>query len=160
VIVVERDVAAAPFVRLITVAADGDTVWSREYAYEPQEVPRAEADSIYDGGIRSFTQFTRLDGQLSDDDAAAAYRASVTIPAVRPPVRSLHVGADGRIWLEWAAAPGAPAAWWILTREGEPVAAFEASADMTVRAVDGDALWAVETDDLDVPYVVRYEIRP
>jgi hypothetical protein len=159
VIVLRRDADMAPHIEIAALAANGDTLWSRRYQYSPQPMPRSETDSIYDARIASFREFTRLEGRLSDDEADAAYRQSVVMPETRPAVRSMLAGIDGRLWLEWGAAPHDSVTWWVLDSDGSPIGQFEVERSIAGRAAAGSSLWAVETDDLDVPYVVRYDVR-
>lgn len=159
VVILERDVDAAPFVRIVAVAPAGDTLWSREYPYEPREIPASETDSAYDVAIEAFKVFTHLEGRLSDDDAEAAFRQSASVPAHRPPVRDLRVGVDGRVWLEWSNAPGLSVTWWVLDRHGVPEAQLTTHERILFKAADARSIWAVETDALDVPYLVRYDVR-
>lgn len=158
-LVVNRAIADAPVIGVIALDEGGDTLWSRQYGYQPERMPEQEVDSIYRSRIEGFQRFTRLEGRLSDSEAEAAYRQSVQIPEYRPPVRSLLAAADGRLWLEWSAAPGAPVTWWVLDRDGGPAAQFTVPRPLAARAADGGSVWAVETDELDVPYVVRHDLR-
>ena len=159
VIVLRRDVDLAPHIEIAALAVNGDTLWSRRYRYSPQPMPRSETDSIYDAEIAGFREFTRLEGRLDDDEADAAYRQSVVMPAIRPAVRRLLAGVDGRVWLEWGVAPHDSVTWWVLDSDGSPIGQFAAARPIAARAAAGNSLWAVETDDLDVPYVVRYDVR-
>jgi hypothetical protein len=122
-------------------------------------MPRSETDSIYDAEIAGFREFTRLEGRLDANEADAAYRQSVVMPETRPAVRSMLAGVDGRLWLEWGAAPHDSVTWWVLDSGGSPIGQFEVERPIAGRAAAGNSLWAVESDDLDVPYVVRYDVR-
>jgi hypothetical protein len=158
-IVLRRDADLAPHIEITALAVNGDTLWSRRYQYSPQPMQRAETDSIYDARIASFREFTRLERRLDDEEADAAYRQSVVMPATRPAIRSMLAGVDGRLWLEWGAASHDSVTWWVLDTDGGPIGQFQVKRPVAARAAAGNSLWAVETDDLDVPYVVRYDIR-
>jgi hypothetical protein len=127
--------------------------------YQPQVLPSAEIDSILGRRISSFQSFARLEGRLSDDEAENAYRQSVPVPSYRPPLQRALVGVEGDIWLEWASAPGEGTAWWILDATGEPIASVRRAERLDIRAVGREHVWAVITDSLDVPYLVRYRIE-
>lgn len=105
------------------------------------------------------------------------------IPDFKPPFQRVHAGRDGRIWVHLH-RPGEPVPADEIdeprdsdarppTRWREPVAFDVFEPDGTylglVRApagfaiwptpiYDGDRVWAVVRDDLDVPYVVRFRI--
>jgi len=48
--------------------------------------------------------------------------------------------------------------WWRLDADGVPVARIEVPRNLGLRTYDGEHLWGVETDEYDVPYVVRLRI--
>ena len=51
--------------------------------------------------------------------------------------------------------------WWILDDEGEWTGRVEFPNGLRVLLIHGDEVWGVETDDLDVNYIVKYSIvRP
>jgi hypothetical protein len=159
-IIVERSTApeADTTVTLHAIASSGDTLWSRRFRYAPLALPAAEIDSLLAPRIEGFKRFARLERKLSDDEAELAYRESVEVPGHRPPIRSARVALDGRIWLEWNAPPGMPSDWWLLNSEGEPLTIVRPSMPISAAGVAGDHLWAVELDEMDVPYLVRYRV--
>jgi hypothetical protein len=159
-IIVERSTApeADTTVTLHAIASSGDTLWSRRFRYAPLALPAAEIDSLLAPRIEGFKRFARLERKLSDDEAELAYRESVEVPGHRPPIRSARVALDGRIWLEWNAPPGMPSDWWLLDSEGEPLTIVRPSMPISAAGVAGDHLWAVELDEMDVPYLVRYRV--
>lgn len=162
VVIVDRTAPTDPSSAHITIVSlhpAGDTIWSRSYVYQPQVLPSAEIDSILGRRISSFQSFARLEGRLSDDEAENAYRQSVPVPSYRPPLQRALVGAEGDIWLEWASAPGEGTAWWVLDATGEPIASVRRAERLDIRAVGREHVWAVITDSLDVPYLVRYRIE-
>lgn len=102
------------------------------------------------------------------------------IPETKPAFRSLDVGADGRIWVmrsmpgvriepapEPPANPNAPPA----RRWREPLAydVFEPDGRLvghlpmprrtSLRHMNGERVWGVVTDSLDVPYVTRFRLE-
>jgi hypothetical protein len=50
--------------------------------------------------------------------------------------------------------------WEVLDAAGRVVAGLEAPAALRVLAADRHQVWGVETDDVDVAYVVRYRVEP
>ena len=108
------------------------------------------------------------------------------IPDVKPAFRSVMVDADGRIWVDLYAPaepipaeeivepePGAdeapPARWREPTRfdvfepDGTYLGRIEAPRGFQTyprAAIEGDRVWAVVRDELDVPYLVRFRIEP
>lgn len=45
------------------------------------------------------------------------------------------------------------------TLDGEPIGTIALPGRLTVMAATRDAVWGMELDDLDVPYIVRYGVR-
>lgn len=103
-----------------------------------------------------------------------------SIPDVKPPFRSLFVGADGRIWvrryteavpvpeeeLEVDEAPNAlppirwrePIVYDVFEPEGRFLGTLRFPDRFDLHAARGDLAWGVLRDELDVPYAVRYRI--
>ena len=163
VLVLERPQPTSDSLAAIAVHVmdtEGTTTWSRRYPYRPTRLPEREADSLIQAripGFQSFVSITTPD--VSPQEAAEIYRGQVRAPAYRPAVRAAHLAPDGRIWIEWAGAPGAPVHWWVLRSDGEPEVSFTVPMPLDVRGVLGDCLWVVRTDSLDVPYIHRYRLR-
>jgi len=149
-----------PRVRVTSLSTSGDTLWDRRFGYSPDRIPQSEVDSILRYHVEGFQRFAALDASLSEADAERAYRQAIRIPDHRPPVAGAWVDRDGRMWLQWSAAPGLPGELWMLNSEGDPVARLTPPRRLTIQAVDREFLWATETDELDIPYLVRYRISP
>lgn len=106
------------------------------------------------------------------------------IPDTKPPFRSIRAGADGRIWVrlhqpaarieepeeETTGRPGRPVIPVLRWREPVVFDVFEADGrylgrlELPDRAelahAEGDVVWAVVRDELDVQRLVRYRIVP
>jgi len=77
---------------------------------------------------------------------------------VYPPVEELLVGNDHRVWIGLRpTSRGRP--WLVLGDAGAPDGIVTLPANSTVRAADGEHLWAIEQDELDVESVVRYRLE-
>ena len=80
------------------------------------------------------------------------------MPPTQPPVTELHIGHDGSIWLRREMTVGAASDWLVLSPEGEVVGTVALPANLKILAAEQGRLWGVETDELDVPYIVRYGV--
>jgi hypothetical protein len=160
IVIVDRstDQVSDPAVSAVALTYSGDTLWSRQFEYVPIPVAQNEVDSILEARIASFQRFTQLEGRLTDEQAAEAYRTSVQMPRHVPPIRAARLGLDGRTWLQWDAPAGVPSDVWILSPDGELLMALRPTQVLNILSVDGDYLWALELDELDVPFLVRYRI--
>ena len=111
-------------------------------------------------------------GSLRDTVAVAApeERSDLSAPLHRvlegayrdmqffPPVGDARAGADGTTWL--LVRTGVDSfEWEVLDAFGRSVARVEPPPRGRMRWADTDALWFVEHDELDIPYLVRYVIR-
>lgn len=159
VIYVERDapetLSDAEF-RVVKLSFEGDTIWAKSFLFDPNPVTDAEVDSLIEDvaeriGQRGSAQ--GAEGQAREWAAAGFYR-----PAFKPAVSDMVMGRDGSIWLQETGGDGDPALWLILDPKGEPTARVLLPEALTVLVADQEHVWGSETDDLDVPYLVRYRI--
>ena len=154
-----RDGANPPSFRVTKLTFTGDTIFSREFAYEPRPLDRTMVDSIVRGIGEMFAARPRP-GAPTPARAEALAREAIYAPAIHPPVSELVVGRDGSIWLRREDTGGEWVDWLVLSAEGEPVGIVAAPERLRVLAAERDRIWGMETDDLDVPYLVRYAVQP
>ncbi|MCC6316262.1 MAG: hypothetical protein IT361_01130 [Gemmatimonadaceae bacterium] len=134
--------------RVTAIRADGDTLWSKSYGYEPRALEKGIRDSVF----RSYE--SRL---LRSGATPQQIRDAIFLPAYRPPISAAFAGADGSLWL--ARETGAATIeYWVLDAAGHHVATARSPAKVSIRAVSGNYVWAVETDNDDVQRVARYRI--
>ena len=81
-------------------------------------------------------------------------------PPFRLPITYFQVGADESLWLLRDMAESPVAQWVVLDPEGRPRGALELPTAVRLLWLNGDTFWAVVPDELEVPWVVRYRIRP
>lgn len=134
------------------VRAGGDTVFHRRLSYTPVAMTDAYRDSLIDGRVESYRD------RPPPVDLGAIREALETEaewPDFHPPVRSVRVGLDGRVWLLREAVGGATR-WTVLEADGTPQGDVVLPPTLNVHQSDGDVLWGVETDALGVQWLVRY----
>lgn len=163
VVEVDRHAAEGPAASKFRVSATrrtGDTIFSREFAYRPvpttSEVVRSvlERTPIYQNPGPS--------AHLSPPDVPEredALRDADLVPSMLPPVTDLTVGQDSSIWLRREEVSGDSAVWNVLGPSGKAVGTLRLPSGQTVVAAKGDVVAAIELDDLDVPYVIRYRLH-
>ena len=164
IVIVERPIAtdaAKGELRVTKLGLDGDTIYSRSFGYVPKPVPPALPDSL-------AAAFARRPSTLPPSMAASwpapgraeqLARASLFVPPYLPAARSLVVGRDGTVWIQREDTGGDTSEWWVIDEEGRAVASMRLPAGLRVLAAARDRVWGTETDEMDVPYIVRYEIR-
>jgi hypothetical protein len=98
------------------------------------------------------------------------------LPATRPALKNVLVEPDGTVWAHLVTpddvvltgaggmtyrgrTPGAASPWVVLDPEGRPVAAVETPFEVTLSVVRGNQAWGIETDEMGVQRVVRFEVR-
>jgi hypothetical protein len=152
--------ASSAVFRVTMLNAEGDTLWSREYPYQPTPIPTAEIDSVRAARVKRAVDFaTRAGGSRAD--AEEQVREQLYLPVFRPPLVNGRFAEDGSLWLQWSRAPGAATIRWsVLDADGNPAATLELPSNLRPVDVRNDRVWAVETGELGVPYVVRLAVGP
>ena len=148
-VVVHREAAtsAGPHTfRVIRFDARADTAWARDIPYDPIPVPSE---------WRSRHLKERHD--LSPPEMRVLERAYRTLEFF-PPLRGVGTGADGTTWL-YVRTGVDSFEWEVLDPSGRSVARVQPPPRGNMRWAGTDAMWFVERDELDVPYLVRYAIR-
>ena len=77
------------------------------------------------------------------------------------PISGVLLAADGSIWLrrEDLALQQDSITWWVLNPYGDLVGELRLPRRIRIRYVAGDTLWAIDSDELEVDYLVRYRVR-
>ncbi len=104
----------------------------------------------------------RQSGQEVPGSLRAAVEEGLLLPDYYAPVRSMLVTRAGRIWLrETTTEDIHEGQWVVLDPDGEAEFRVTAPHGAVFRAIDGDRVWATRTNELDVPFIVLYElVRP
>lgn len=139
--------------------AAGDSVFHVEIAYPLVELPAARVDSAAQALGSRFFQFMgqRIEG-LSEAGMIDDVRDAIYAPPFVPAVTSVIVTQEGGVWLQRAPVTEDGVEWWVLAPDGTPKGRVYAPPGLRILAVVGDRVWGSETDDLDVPYIVSYDL--
>lgn len=141
------------------IGVEGDTLFRREFSYEPEPLREERLDSAVKAraeGLHGFMSQRQPD--LSLAKVIGDLREATYAPEHLPPLESLQVATDGTIWLERFQAADGSREWWILNPDGEPAGQAHTPEGLRVLLIHGDEVWGVETDELDVDYIVRYQL--
>lgn len=142
--------AGNPSYRILRAVPGGDTTLVLELTRRPVPVGEAERDSAVD----------EIRDRLREVGGAEATNQDWSkIPGVKPAVTGMFVAEDGRLWVE--AASDSMRTYDVFERNGRYVGAVETALNIwpgVAPVVRGDRLWAIVTDEFDVPYVVRARI--
>jgi hypothetical protein len=158
---VERTVPDAPgsaSFRVSKITLDGDTIFSREYAYEPIPIDPATVDSLVRKRGESMSRMP-VPAAPTPARAAELARASLYLPAFHPPVSELLVGRDGSTWLRREQVSADQSEWLVLSPQGASVGTMSTPRRLGILAAEERQIWGMELDELDVPYLVRFAVR-
>lgn len=140
-----------PSYRIARWVPGGDTTLVLETRRPPVPVTAEERDSVID----------EISGSLRERGVGGRQDWS-KIPENKPPVVSMFVAADGRLWVR-TSSPDSLVEYDVYERDGRRAETAVTALNVwrwVAPIVRGDRFWAVVTDELEVPYVVRARIVP
>lgn len=137
--------------RVQILDSNGDTLAVRDLLHDRIPIPREVVDST----VQSRA------AKASNDRIRTAVLEKMAdlIPRAYPPVFSVLVGSDQRIWLQIREGPD-KTAWLVLSPEAEPVGRLSLPVNVWLMAADATHLCGTETDEVGVQSVVRYRLAP
>lgn len=153
------------------VDLDGDTVFSRDYGYEPRAIPHSLVEDVVEAWVDAVSDVP-VPTAPPRSTAERWTRQALYRPEYLPPIAELVVGRDGTLWMRewdagtlpsWMRAEGVTAglaANWLLADpdDGAVLGTVELPADFDLLEADRRFIWGTVRDELDVPYVVRYRL--
>lgn len=86
-------------------------------------------------------------------------RQQVFLPEHYPPIGAVRLGIDGTVWVQRTdGLDDGP--WLALEPDGTPLFQVRLPEEAKFRHGSSEAIWGTEIGEMDVPYVVRWEIAP
>lgn len=158
-LIVDREVRDSTVFTLTKLDLGGDTLWSRSYPFEPIVLDAATVDSVVAATAERLSRSSAL-RDLSAPARESRVREEMHIPPHRTPVASVQGASNGDIWLSMTDTLPESSRWIVLDRTGDPIAEVRLPARTSPRWIGEGLVWASQLDDLDVPYLVRYAVRP
>jgi hypothetical protein len=144
--------------RMVVLNGGGDTVYARHYAFTPEPIPRAVADSALAAVIsRSAEMGARFNPEMSAM-LNRAIRDRMKIPPVYAPFTSMIIADDGTAWIGLRSPADAPSRYMVLDAIGNVTGVAAVPPRVRPVTVTASQMWGVELDQNDVPSVVRYSI--
>lgn len=104
------------------------------------------------------TLFSAKHGRFLADGAVHAAR-TLFQPTYLPPVTDVIEGSDAPLWRRTALTDGRHA-WHVVDARGWPVRLVQPPDGVRLLRAASTEAWGVVTDSLDVPFVVRYAVKP
>lgn len=148
-----RDEADGPAFRVQRIDAEGEVQQDWRFPYTP-----ISADGWRD---RFRTQFgERMQEQSGTVDQAllSAIDDALSDIGTLPPITDAVPGEDGSFWLRREDTGATQVGWELYSGEGALIGRTVLSEAATILRVSAEEVWAVEPDEYDVPYVVRYRV--
>lgn len=144
----------------------GDTVYHRMFGYRPRGFPEVVLDTLATrsalrpgGLLRIVGGVPEPIGRPADTVAVvAALRRAMDFPAFQTPIQADFLGSDGSVWLRREDRGEPTYDWLVLDPAGESAGVVELPRGLRPMWARGGELLAVETDELGVPWLVRYRI--
>ncbi len=141
-----RRSATPPTIGVHRLDASGETVYRVTIPYVPTPVPGSVVDSLISRYAAGGTDRGKI-------------REILFLPPTYPPVARVLVARDGSVWMSRAGPNDEPVEWMVLDRQGVLVATLQVPRKFKLYVIESDTMWGVETDELDVPYVVAHELE-
>jgi hypothetical protein len=146
------------------IAPDGGELQAWSFTVAPAAVPQPVRDSLIQAGRDQVAEVRqRVIAQGIPEQAAPAVPSAADVqqaaylPEYYPPIREVRAGMDGTIWLRRSDGLR-PGPWVVLDPSGVPQFAVGLPADVRLRAASREAVWGTASDELGVPYLIRWNI--
>jgi hypothetical protein len=136
------------------VRHERDTVYRQALRYRAVPVP----DSILDSLIAPRLSIAAMLG-LTEGQMQSALREAIDLPESRPPIRIVYAGGDGTVWVQLNTPPADVAEWVLIGADGSPQGRLKLPARMRIYHSELPTIWAVDLDDVDVPWLVRLRVE-
>lgn len=164
VLVVEWTEGHPGEIELHRFSSRGTEVGAWTLPVSASSVPGAVRDSLVEAGRDRVREARRraLERGLSEESAPSVPTAdeveeTAYLPSHFPPIRDALLGLDGTIWLQRAEGL-AEGPWVALSPEGTPIFRVRLPPGVRLRQASRDAVWATTSDEVGVPYVVRWNV--
>ena len=141
---------------------DGRTARVTTIEARLRRVSREARNAFIEEGMEAAERGVAMARQLGGDASTnlrAAVMEGLLLYDYFEPIASFFLTHDERVWLHDAAAPeDYEALWIVLGPDGEPEFRVQAPTGITFTAALGDRVWATGRTEMDVPFIVQYEL--
>jgi hypothetical protein len=139
--------------RLLLIGPEGTVEVDQAVPFEPlpttgwleREMTKMHEDMVARGGAPNEAVVTAL------RDAWAPRR-------YYPPVSRVVAGADGTVWVRREEAASDAVEWQVFDRRGRELGHLTTSTVLTILWASRSQVWGTLTDDMDVPFVVGFDV--
>lgn len=155
--IVERPFSSGPQVpiRLTLLDARGDTVYSRGYMVDVEQL----TDEQWDARLQEAIARVNRPGRPAPGWGLRELEEASRRPAHWPSVSGMFLGTDSSVWIGLADLPWrADRDWAVLDSRGTPLFKVSLPRGFHPSVASSDLIWGVWNDELDVPHVQRYQL--
>lgn len=145
---------------------DGRLAAESTLDFDLREIPDDVREAYIEEGIAMFRRTAEtlpetVGRQVPSNLRAAVIRGSI-IPDYHPPIASLFVTHERRVWLRLPASGDDEEGtdWVVVGPDGAPEFRITAPAGVTFWAAQGNRVWGTGKTEMDIPYIVLYELGP
>ena len=148
------------------IGLHGDTIYTRDFRYSPAPYTSENLDSIAVWAARGepggMAPYVPGQGPPSDWEVVARHlRAAMEFPEYQLPLEYPWLAQDEGIWMRRTEeGSSSTVRWALLDPHGRPRGQLQLPRSLRIVWNRGDTFWAVEPDEYEVPWVVRFRIRP
>ncbi len=166
VVIVDWAIDLPDRVTLRRHGSDGRLINESSLGFPLLEIPADVREAYIEEGIAMFRRTAEALPETVGQQVPANLRSAVIrgsiIPDYYPPVRSLFVTHDDRLWLRLATAGGDDdvSEWLVVGPGGAPEFRISAPPGVTFKAARGNRVWGTGSTEMDIPYIVLYEVGP
>jgi hypothetical protein len=132
---------------------DGDTTFALRFLHERRRYDAAFLDSMADDFARNY----RASQPLPTDALAQAVRENVVLPPTMTPIQAASVLNDDWLLLERDGS-GSSVRVLLIDPGGRQPATVNLPTGVRLLWVSPARIWAVHTDSLEIPWLVRYRV--
>lgn len=133
----------------------GDTIFQRAYPFSGDPIPKSVVDSAIERIGRS------ADGKPTfPPDVSLKLRelARPRVPQIYAPLSNMLIGIDATVWVMGRVTPQGTTAT-AMDQRGTPLFVVDLPPRTRLVQANRTTLWTIQTDDDDLPSVVRYRIK-
>ncbi len=166
VVVVDWDIDLPQRVAVRRYGLDGRLTAESTLDFDLREIPADVREAYIEEGIAMFRRTAEalpetVGRQVPANLRAAVIRGSI-IPDYYPPIATVFVTHEGRVWLRMTASgeDDEVSDWLVVGPDGAPEFRVSAPPGVTFRAAQGDRVWGTGKTEMDIPYIVLYEVGP
>ena len=139
----------------------GGIEWTRQLQSDTEPVSREVRDSLISEGLSlagAYLQSAQRRGTLGRGSLRDVVADGLPLPTHFPPASQVRLGLDGSVWIR-SGGFQEPADWTVLDAHGELRFKVQLPGKFRLQDATLRTVWGSTVDALDIPYVVRYDIR-